>query len=189
MLGHGALSTATERDPDSRLARGETVATQWCDTRWPGCNRHSELDQQPEWRLADMVHFLPKTKCLNETLFSSLLEARNLLAAWRDDYNRARPHSALSNRTPAEFHPRARPCPSAGNGKTSTQGSPSKWRNSWSFRSPRVRLQLSDVDQAKISARWPSLREVLHFNAGERTLLRYVMKLLSDQMARALRGR
>lgn len=27
-----------------------------------------------------------------------------LLAAWRDAYNRVRPHSALANRTPEEFH-------------------------------------------------------------------------------------
>ena len=26
-----------------------------------------------------------------------------MLATWRDDYNRVRPHSALSNRTPEEF--------------------------------------------------------------------------------------
>ena len=26
-----------------------------------------------------------------------------MLAAWRDDYNRVRPHSALANRTPEEF--------------------------------------------------------------------------------------
>ena len=41
---------------------------------------------------------------LNETLFSTLGEARELLAAWRDDYNRVLPHSALANRTPEEFH-------------------------------------------------------------------------------------
>ncbi len=29
---------------------------------------------------------------------------RELLAAWRDDYNQVRPHSALANRTPEEFH-------------------------------------------------------------------------------------
>jgi len=40
---------------------------------------------------------------LNETLFSTLDETRTLLAAWRDDYNRVRPHSALANRTPEEF--------------------------------------------------------------------------------------
>ena len=44
-----------------------------------------------------------RDECLNETLFSSLAEARLVLAAWRDDYNRVRPHSALANRTPEEF--------------------------------------------------------------------------------------
>ena len=41
--------------------------------------------------------------CLNETAFSSLAEARALLAAWRDDYKRVRSHSALANRTPEQF--------------------------------------------------------------------------------------
>ena len=44
-----------------------------------------------------------RDECLNETAFSSLAEARALLADWRDDYNRVRPHSALANRTPEEF--------------------------------------------------------------------------------------
>lgn len=44
-----------------------------------------------------------RDECLNETLFSSLSEARRVLAEWREDYNRVRPHSALANRTPEEF--------------------------------------------------------------------------------------
>ena len=44
-----------------------------------------------------------RDECLNETLFSSLDEARAVLAAWRQDYNRVRPHSSLTNRTPEEF--------------------------------------------------------------------------------------
>jgi putative transposase len=44
-----------------------------------------------------------RDECLNETLFSSLDEARALLEAWREDYNRVRPHSSLANRTPEEF--------------------------------------------------------------------------------------
>lgn len=44
-----------------------------------------------------------RDELLNETLFSSLDEARAVLAGWRDDYNRVRPHSALANRTPEEF--------------------------------------------------------------------------------------
>jgi putative transposase len=45
-----------------------------------------------------------RDECLNETAFSSLSEARRLLAEWRDDYNRVRPHSALANMTPEAYH-------------------------------------------------------------------------------------
>ncbi len=44
-----------------------------------------------------------RDECLNETLFSSLAEARETLDAWREDYNTHRPHSALGNLTPMEF--------------------------------------------------------------------------------------
>lgn len=44
-----------------------------------------------------------RDECLNETLFSSLREAREVLEEWRTDYNRKRPHSALGNLTPSEF--------------------------------------------------------------------------------------
>ena len=44
-----------------------------------------------------------RDECLNETLFTSLDHARATLAAWRDDYNTSRPHSALGNRPPAVF--------------------------------------------------------------------------------------
>jgi putative transposase len=40
---------------------------------------------------------------LNETLFSSLGEARQQIRAWQDDYNHHRPHSGLGNMTPVEF--------------------------------------------------------------------------------------
>jgi putative transposase len=40
---------------------------------------------------------------LNETIFSSLAEARVLLAEWRRDYNEQRPHSRLGWLTPSEF--------------------------------------------------------------------------------------
>ena len=44
-----------------------------------------------------------RDECLNETLFVSLPHAREVLDAWRADYNGVRPHSALANRTPQEF--------------------------------------------------------------------------------------
>ena len=40
---------------------------------------------------------------LNETLFTTLREARAGLAAWKEDYNKERPHSALGNIPPVEF--------------------------------------------------------------------------------------
>jgi putative transposase len=40
---------------------------------------------------------------LNETLFTSLAQARAVLAAWKDDYNNVRPHSSLGDLTPSEF--------------------------------------------------------------------------------------
>jgi putative transposase len=44
-----------------------------------------------------------RDECLNETLFSSLPEARDRIRAWKEDYNTQRPHSSLGNLTPKEF--------------------------------------------------------------------------------------
>ena len=44
-----------------------------------------------------------RDELLNETLFSTLHQARTALATWRADYNNTRPHSQLGWRTPNEF--------------------------------------------------------------------------------------
>jgi len=44
-----------------------------------------------------------RDECLNETLFSSLPDAKYELAKWREDYNSCRPHSSIGNLTPKEF--------------------------------------------------------------------------------------
>ena len=44
-----------------------------------------------------------RDECLNQHWFLSLDEARAVTKAWRDDYNRVRPHGALGNQTPFEF--------------------------------------------------------------------------------------
>jgi putative transposase len=44
-----------------------------------------------------------RDECLNVEWFSSLADAREKLARWRDHYNQERPHSALADRTPASF--------------------------------------------------------------------------------------
>ncbi|KSV62449.1 hypothetical protein N185_08535 [Sinorhizobium sp. GW3] len=44
-----------------------------------------------------------RDELLNETLFSSLPQARSALSNWRVDYNDHRPHSGIGWMTPAEF--------------------------------------------------------------------------------------
>ena len=41
--------------------------------------------------------------CLNETLFSSLTDARSQITKWKEDDNQNRPHASLGNLTPNEF--------------------------------------------------------------------------------------
>jgi len=41
-----------------------------------------------------------RDECLNETLFEDLHHVRNVLAAWRHDYNHVRPHSSLNDQSP-----------------------------------------------------------------------------------------
>jgi len=49
-----------------------------------------------------------RDEMLNETVFRSLIHARELLAEWRDDYNSCRPHTSLKGLTPNEFATRSR---------------------------------------------------------------------------------
>lgn len=44
-----------------------------------------------------------RDELLNETLFSTLGEAREKIRAWKNDYNHHRPLSGLANIPPAEF--------------------------------------------------------------------------------------
>jgi putative transposase len=44
-----------------------------------------------------------RDELLNETLFSSLDDARRLLADWQNDYNTVRPHSSIGNLPPATY--------------------------------------------------------------------------------------
>ncbi|WP_333722097.1 IS3 family transposase [Agrobacterium tumefaciens] len=44
-----------------------------------------------------------RDECLNETLFSSLAQARAAITEWKEDCDKNRPHSSLGNITPSEF--------------------------------------------------------------------------------------
>jgi putative transposase len=44
-----------------------------------------------------------RDECLNEHLFFSMNHARAVVAGWVEDFNTARPHSAIGYRTPAAY--------------------------------------------------------------------------------------
>jgi putative transposase len=44
-----------------------------------------------------------RTECLDAHWFTSLTEAKQIIEAWRQEYNESRPHRALGERTPNEF--------------------------------------------------------------------------------------
>jgi putative transposase len=81
--------------------RGE-VLDQWADRRrvllqfiQPGKPIQNAFAESFNGRFRD--------ECLNENWFVSLPDARRTIEAWRIDYNVARPHSGLADRTPDEF--------------------------------------------------------------------------------------
>ena len=52
-----------------------------------------------------------RDECLNAHWFTALAEARQIIEAWRMEYNESRPHRALGERTPHEFaHQMAASC-------------------------------------------------------------------------------
>ena len=44
-----------------------------------------------------------RDNCLNQHWFTSLEDAREIIDAWRIDYNQIRPHSALNYQSPIQF--------------------------------------------------------------------------------------
>jgi len=44
-----------------------------------------------------------RAECLNALWFTTLVEAKQVIEAWRREYNESRPHRALGERTPNEF--------------------------------------------------------------------------------------
>ena len=44
-----------------------------------------------------------RAECLNAHWFANLLEAKQIIEAWRQEYNESRPHRSLGERTPSEF--------------------------------------------------------------------------------------
>lgn len=51
-----------------------------------------------------------RDECLNMSWFENLFDARRKIAAWQQQYNEERPHSALGYQTPGEFARQLAPC-------------------------------------------------------------------------------
>jgi len=61
----------------------------------PGKPRENGFTESLNGRIRD--------ECLNEHVFKSLAHARQLIEAWRQDYNNVRPHGSLGHQTPAAY--------------------------------------------------------------------------------------
>jgi hypothetical protein len=67
----------------------------------PRASRHHAVEK-PVWRAAKRTGALEaQSVTMNQTIFTSLAQARSVLGAWRHDYNHHWPHSSLGNMTPA----------------------------------------------------------------------------------------
>ncbi len=51
----------------------------------------------------ESFHGRRRDECLNQHWFGSLFEAQEVLAAWREEYNKRRPHSSLGDGPPEVF--------------------------------------------------------------------------------------
>jgi len=73
-------------------AHEQRVALHFIDPGKPVQNAHCES-----------FHSRLRDECLNEHWFLGIGDARQIVETWRQDYNHARPHSALGYQTPVEF--------------------------------------------------------------------------------------
>jgi putative transposase len=92
-----------------------------------------------------------RDECLNVEVFFNLADARRKLYLWRRDYNHERPHSALDDRTPAEF---AATCAAAAAGGGSRGGCSPRNTHRDSSQRPCLRHSLElQYDQIRPSIR------------------------------------
>jgi putative transposase len=79
--------------------------TQWADTHGVRL-RFIEPGKPVQNAHIESFHGRFRDECLNDW-FLSLVDARRIIEAWRQDYNTVRPHGALGYLTPAEFEQRS----------------------------------------------------------------------------------
>ena len=106
-----ATTIARQAICNANLPRGGTELTSNAILKW-------QEDRKVEWRyiapgkpmqngFVESFNGRLRDECLNEHLFTNLRHARELISAWRDDYNHHRPHTSLDGLTPWEYHQRS----------------------------------------------------------------------------------
>ena len=99
------VACAERRNPSPRTTAGSSPAERW---------KRGPIEPECKWTsFGEVGPFRTATsrvstgrlrdECLNGEVFFNLADAREKIERWRSDYNRNRPHSALADRTPAEF--------------------------------------------------------------------------------------
>jgi putative transposase len=98
----GARGKPQQCVSDNGTELTSTAIRQWAQDRavdWsyiePGKPQQNAFAESFIGRLRD--------ECLNETLFTTLSQARQVLDAWRHDYNTVRPHGRLGNLPPQNY--------------------------------------------------------------------------------------
>ena len=93
--------------PDTIVSDNGTELTSMAVLRWcqqTGVEWHYITPGKPTQNaFVESFNGRFRDECLNDTLYSTLSEARSAINSWKEDYNQHRPHSALGNITPAEF--------------------------------------------------------------------------------------
>jgi putative transposase len=102
---HGLSDNGTELTGMAVLRWSQEMRIEWHYIA-PGKPTQNAFVESFNGRLRDEL--------LNETIFTTLAQARAVLAAWKDDYNTVRPHGALGNLSPVEYADRSAPRPQRG---------------------------------------------------------------------------
>ena len=89
------------------LDNGPELTSHWFD-QWADRNRivldYIEPGKPVQNAVMESFNGRFRDECLNSHWFTNLEDARQIIEAWRLDYNRERPHSSLGYRTPEEVH-------------------------------------------------------------------------------------
>lgn len=98
---------ARQRPQRITLDNGPELTSRWFD-QWADRNGiqldYIDLGKPVQNAVMESFNGRFRDECLNSHWFTSLDDARRTIESWRLDYNRERPDSSLSYRTPEEVH-------------------------------------------------------------------------------------